>query len=91
MIPWADNYYKAGAVEKGNEVVRKIFERYTEDIEYYDSLEDQRFITYYQSDIQQSLAVLQSLGQLARRHKQKELADEIDAVFYEKIAGFDIQ
>ena len=91
MIPWADNYYKAGADEKGNEVIRMMFERYTEDLKYYGTLEDQRFVTYYQNDIQQSFAVLQSLSQLARRHKQPELADEIDAVFYKEIEGFDLR
>ena len=91
MIPWADNYYKAGAAEKGNEVVKTIFENYVEDLHYYDSLEDQRFVTYYQNDIQQSLAVLQSLSQLTRRHKQSELANEIDSVFYKEIEGFDIR
>jgi len=91
MIPWADNYYKAGATEKGNDVVRKVFERYKEDLDYYNSLKQPRFTTFYQDDIQQSLAVLQSLGQLTRRYKQKELADEIDAVFYQEIQGFDIQ
>jgi hypothetical protein len=90
MIPWADNYYKANATEKGNEVVREIFERYKEDLAYYRSLKAERFIAYYQDDIQQSLAVLQSLGQLARRHKQAALADEIEAVLYKEIENFDL-
>ncbi len=91
MIPWADNYYQAGASEKGNEVLRQVLERYTDDLAYYDTLEDQRFIAYYQEDIQRSLAVIQSLSQLARRHKQTELAEEIDAVFYQEIEKFDVR
>jgi hypothetical protein len=82
---------RAGATEKGNEVVKKIFERYSEDLKYYGSLEEPRFVTSSQNDIQQSLAVLQSLSQLTRRHKQTELADEIDSVFYKEIESYDLR
>ncbi len=89
MIPWAENYYQAGETEKGNEVVRHIFERYTEDLDYYNNL-DNRFVSYYQNDIQRALAVLQSISQLTRNYKQKELADEIDSVFYQQIEGVNL-
>ena len=84
MIPWADNYYKVGATEKGNDLVNDLYERYVEDLSYYTSLDD-RFATYYSDDIQEALAVLQRLGQLAREHGQNELADEIDESLYDNI------
>ncbi|MCF6169906.1 MAG: DUF2723 domain-containing protein [Bacteroidales bacterium] len=90
MLSWADNYYKAGAAEKGNEVVRKLLERYSDDLAYYGSLSNY-FVKNYDNEIQQSLAVLQSLSQLTRRYKQDELADEIDTVFYAEIENFDIR
>ncbi len=77
MIPWADNYYKVGATEKGNELVKVLYERYMEDLAYYTSLND-RFMAYYNEDIQEALAVLQRLGQLASEYQQDELANEID-------------
>ena len=51
---------------------------------YYTSLDD-RFATYYSDDIQEALAVLQRLSQLAREHGQNELADEIDESLYDNI------
>ena len=85
MIPWADNYYKVGATEKGNDLINILFERYLEDITYYTLLDD-RFVNYYNEDIQEALAVLQRLSQLAREHDQVDLADEIDESLYEKIS-----
>ncbi len=84
MIPWADNYYKVGATEKGNDLINVLYERYVEDLSYYTSLDD-RFATYYSDDIQEALAVLQRLSQLAREHGQNELADEIDESLYDNI------
>ena len=85
MIPWADNYYKVGATEKGNDLINVLYERYLEDITYYTLLDD-RFVNYYNEDIQEALAVLQRLSQLAREHGQVDLADEIDESLYEKIS-----
>jgi len=84
MIPWADNYYKVGVTEKGNDLINVLYERYVEDLSYYTSLDD-RFATYYSDDIQEALAVLQRLSQLAREHGQNELADEIDESLYDNI------
>ena len=85
MIPRADNYYKVGATEKGNDLINVLYERYLEDITYYTLLDD-RFVNYYNEDIQEALAVLQRLSQLAREHGQVDLADEIDESLYEKIS-----
>jgi len=85
MIPWADNYYKVGATEKGNDLINVLYERYLEDLTYYTLLDD-RFVNFYNEDIQEALAVLQRLSQLAREHDQVDLADEIDESLYEKIS-----
>ena len=85
MIPWADNYYKVGATEKGNDLINVLYERYLEDLTYYTLLDD-RFVNFYNEDIQEALAVLQRLSQLAREHGQVDLADEIDESLYEKIS-----
>jgi tetratricopeptide (TPR) repeat protein len=77
MIIWADFYYQADAVEKGNEVIQKIYENYKEELEYYALLKN-KYVAYYDEDIRVALSALQGLGQLAREHDQKEKADEIE-------------
>ena len=90
MMPWADVYYQAGADEKAVEIVEVIFTRYAEDLAYYNSLSP-RFLDAYQDDIRESLAVLQRLGQITRDHKQVEMANEIDSVFYEEVGRFNLR
>ena len=89
MIPWASNYFEAGSEEKGIEVVKTIQGRYEEDLNYYSSL-NKDFSDLYQDQIQEGLAVLQRLGQVAREFRQTELAEEIDAslINYIEIFGY---
>ena len=79
MIPWIDMYYNAGAHEKGNELLKTLSGIYTEDLAYYAS--DKRFNKAYENEIQESLAVLQRLGQLAQENQESELAAQIDQTF----------
>lgn len=87
MIPWADNYYKAGAIDKGNAVVNSIADRYLEDLAYYNSL-DSQFQPYYQDAVQESLAVLQRLSQVAKEYDQAELAAEMEKNLMENFDKF---
>lgn len=90
MIPWADNYYKAGANEKGEEVLRSIAKRYEDDLGYYASLSD-NYVQYYNDQIQESMAVLQRLAQIADQYRQYELADEFEAALMENLTQFNMQ
>ncbi len=84
MLPFLEVYYDAGAKDKGNEMLMKIMQNYRDEIEYYSSLEH-KYKEYYHNDLQRALAVLQRLGKTARDNEQKELADEIDSIFYQEI------
>jgi hypothetical protein len=84
MIPWADMYYKAGAVEKGNDLVNLLYNRYKEDLDYYTSL-DKKFMQFYTDDIQESFAVLQRLSELAKENNQNNLSDEIRTYLYDQV------
>ncbi len=90
MIRWADLYYQAGATEKANEVVQEIFDRYSQDLYYYDGLKP-KFKDAYQNEIQSALASLQNLGQLTRQNKQEKLANDVDSVFYEQIQNLNLR
>ena len=90
MISWADFYYKSGDIEKGNDLVKQIAERYEEDMAYYSSLSD-RFAAQYQEDVQESMAVMQRLIQLTSQYKQEELSKEIEESFYANISSLKLQ
>ena len=77
MLAWADNYLRAGATEKGVKVIEDLRDRYVEDLNYFSSL-NKNFQKYYDDDIQESLLVLQRLGNMARQYKMTELATELD-------------
>jgi flagellin-specific chaperone FliS len=87
MIPVANIYYQAGAVEKGNTIVNLLVERYCDDLDYYNSLDSKRIKTFDQ-EMQQAIAIIQQLGQLAKQNKQTELSSQIDSVFYKQIEFF---
>ena len=89
MIPWADMYYKAGALDKGNDLVKLLYEKYKEDLNYYMSLDD-RFMQFYTDDIQESFAVMQRLSELANENGQKDLSDEIKTYLYAQVDKLNI-
>ncbi len=80
MLPWVEIYFEAGATEKAVAVLRTLSDRYLEDLGYYGSLSS-RFEGYYDQSMQEALAVLQRLSQLASQYGQKDLATELDEAF----------
>ena len=87
MIPWGDYYLEAGETEKGLEVLKTIRDRYEEDLAYYSSL-DKSKADLYQGQIEEALAVLQRLSQVARDHRQRELGEELDSALMQNIEIF---
>ena len=90
MIPWAGIYYEAKADAKANDIVETIYNRYTDELDYYNSL-DPKFTQAYQNQVQEALAVLQRLGQVTREYKQLEMADKIDSVFYKEVGKLNLR
>ena len=84
MLPVANIYYQAGAIEKGNTIVESLLEVYCDDLEFYNSLDAKR-TRAFDNEKQQAIAIIQQLGQLAKQNKQTELSQQIDSVFYQQI------
>ena len=84
MLPWVEIYFEAGATEKAIDVIRKLSERYLEDLGYYGSL-GSRLEGYYDQSMQEALAVLQRLSQMASQYGQKDLAEELDEAFVSQL------
>jgi len=85
-LPWSEIYYKAKAFEKGDDILKKVVQRYKDDLDYYLSLDD-KFMGYYQSDIQEALAVLQRASRVAKSYGRKELSEEFDKELQDRIAN----
>jgi hypothetical protein len=84
MIPFADVYYSAGAIEKGNALTERIFEIYSQNIAYYNRLNN-RLFKYFESDFNQALGVMQKLSIMAQMNDQEELHMKIDSAFQEQL------
>ncbi|NOR87995.1 MAG: DUF2723 domain-containing protein, partial [Bacteroidales bacterium] len=84
MLPYAENYYAAGATEKGNEVMNILYDFYVSELDYINSLSPE-FKKLLVQDQQTALGVLQRMGQNARRYKQVDLGAKIDSTFKEQV------
>ncbi|MDP3463339.1 MAG: DUF2723 domain-containing protein [Bacteroidales bacterium] len=84
MLPWVEVYFKAGSNERGAELTRTLMNRYLDDLHYYNRLE-KRFTVYYERNIQESMAVLQRLAQMAEQYKQEDLAKELEEAFMAQV------
>jgi tetratricopeptide (TPR) repeat protein len=84
MIPFADVYYEAGAMDKGNAIARRVLEIYRQNLDYYNSL-NSRLFKYFETDYNQALTVVQRLSVMAKMYKQNDLHKEIDSLFKEQL------
>ena len=76
-FPAVEQYYRAGANEKGNEIVRILAENSFARLEYFLSLPE-NFARAVQGDQSREMAFLQNLLILTKRYNQPELNKEID-------------
>ena len=84
MLPYAEGYYKAGATEKGNEVMNILYDYYVSELDYINSLSPELKKLLAQ-DQQTALGVLQRLGQNARLYEQTEFGAKVDSTFKEQV------
>jgi tetratricopeptide (TPR) repeat protein len=76
----AEGYYKLGELEKANQIARQLMDVYSQEMEYYLSL-DRNQVKRLGNEPDIAMSVLQKLLILARVHKQDELLDELEARF----------
>lgn len=80
IVPVIEQYYRAGQVEKANNLVNSFFNSTQEDLRYYFSFrgEKARSIDY---EKRVAIQILGELNRITSFFKQKELADKIEAAF----------
>lgn len=78
MVPFADVYYEAGAMAQGNAITERVFEIYSQNLDYYNRLNANLF-KYYQKDYEQAIGIIQRLSMMAKMYKQNDLYNKIDS------------
>ncbi len=84
-FPALEQYYRAGATEKANEVARTMAKNSLDVIKYYVSLPD-RFAAQIEDDQNRQIANLRNLVIISKNYQQEELTKEIDDQLQELIA-----
>lgn len=87
MMYYPDLYYKAGATDKGDNLVNTIVTNALDNINYYDSLKP-RFKKYYTESIRENLALINQMYDITSKNKRTELSNELQSILNEKITMF---
>jgi len=74
MIPFADVYYNAGEIEKGNAIVSRLIEIFSDDLRYYKTLKASFVKKYHMDAIDRNMRVMRNLSQMAKANGQDDLA-----------------
>jgi tetratricopeptide (TPR) repeat protein len=81
IMPVAEAYYRAGAKDKGNELVKHLFSSYEQESNYYFSLDDDRFKQIQQKS-QQALSILYRLSTIVKQSSgDTELTKDLETRF----------
>ncbi|WP_159521552.1 protein O-mannosyl-transferase family [Sunxiuqinia indica] len=76
----AENYMAAGALEKGQEVMRDIFNSYKEEMDYYLSL-NYKYIVSVDEEVQRLMYFMREMGVTASKYKLDDFSKEISDSF----------
>jgi len=87
MLPYADIYYKAGAIDKANKLVERVAEIYSQNLSYYNSYASQDR-QYFEQDIQTCLGMIRRCSMVAGDNHQKQLAAKLDTLFNMKLKTY---
>ncbi len=80
MLPYAEIYYKAGAVEKGNKLIERVAEICNQDLDYYYAFAPGK-TQYFEEDIQTTLGMMRRMSMVASQYHQAKLAARLDTMF----------
>ncbi len=75
MLPVAEVYLRAGSAEKGNALLERLYQLYSEDLNYYFRFPGNR-IAQFDFEMQQSLAIINRISQLAEQNNNPDLAEK---------------
>lgn len=80
VLPVAEAYYEAGAIEKGNQIMDILLEGYKDKLKYYFAFTGER-AKIIDIDKQRGLGVMQRIADVAEQHNQIEIANKASEIF----------
>lgn len=86
-IPFIQSFYfsnDSNNITKANDIIKLIFERYVQEVDYYLTIGEKWGLTY-DAQINESLVVLQRIAQLVKSFQQNELAKQFEDYINQKI------
>ncbi|RLD67375.1 MAG: hypothetical protein DRI84_02570 [Bacteroidetes bacterium] len=89
MIPIASGYYRIGEIEKANEILNRLVEIFSHDLNYF--FVNSESPKEFSNEKRNALFILQETGKMARNNKQTELADYADQEFMKYAQTFQNQ
>ena len=87
MLAYPEIYYKAGAVEKGDELIDVIIDNCLDNLRYYNEL-NEKFVPYYAETIRENLAIINEMSNIASRNSRHELKMELEKTLEEQFSKF---
>ncbi|KAF0196846.1 MAG: formate-dependent nitrite reductase membrane component [Bacteroidetes bacterium] len=78
LLPVAEVFLKAGAEKQGMALLGRLYDLYTEDLDYYFSFPKNR-IDQFDNEMQQALAMINRVGIVAGEHNNEAFADKARA------------
>ena len=80
-------YYRAGAIEKGDDILMKIAANATDELRYYKTLKP-KFASYYSEEIHDALSLVNTMADCAKRNKRYEIQQQLDQVVNDYLEVF---
>lgn len=87
MLPYAEFYYEAGAIDKANRLMERLAEISSQNLDYYYSFTG-AYRQYFEQDIQTALGILRRMSMVASDYHQTQLAAKMDTLFNMKLKSF---
>lgn len=91
LLPTIESYYKIGDDDKANEILTMLFARYSEDFEYYLSIEPRLAVSIIR-ELHMTFSILQRLHiMVTQEYPQEDLIDEVNQRFESLENGYHLK
>ena len=87
VLPYAELYFKAGETKKAIDLIERVAQIYSQNLDYYFSFTGKNK-DYFQDDIQTALGMIKRMNSIASQNQQQKLAAKLDSLFNQKIKSY---
>ena len=87
MLAYPEIYYKAGAAEKGDDLIDVIIANCVDNLRYFGGL-NERFVPYYAETIRENLAMINEMSNIAARNNRVELKQRLENLLDQEFNRF---